>query len=377
VLAAGIVVGMAFYGYAAIRMYLPIALIAAGLVLIPQWRVFLRQRASRQMAMLFLVGLGILVAPLIWKHLTDPYINLRALELRPWATGDGVLERIFKIADRYPAHFSIPLLFESGDPNPALASPAGFGCLNWFMLPLLLIGMGTLAARALTSLPARLLLVLLVTYPAGDLLFGTASDPHVLRSFPGILWLSLTAAFGASVLVRWAAQYARSAALAAAAVLLVWGGWNHAQFLRAFFGPFNEDRNAIWVRNIDLQQACEWLKPRLDDLDAVFISEEGLTFPYAPTLVFVNHDPHQWFSQPREYAPGRPPFQNRQICDRFGKIRFIRDVEQTRTAIQTLKSHRIAMILRPDQAQLAGDHAKVGEIQIAGQTRFVLYEFAP
>ena len=129
---------------------------------------------------------------------------------------------------------------------------------------------------------------------------------------------------------------------------------------------------------MDLQIACQWLAPRLDQVDAVFITQQDRSFAYAPTLVFLNHDPARWFTEPgsRVYSEG-PRFAHSDFCQRFGKIHFMfpQDYMQARLAEITAddKPHRIIFIARPGEMRSAP--APSLEIRDpAGQPALLIYD---
>ena len=64
-------------------------------------------------------------------------------------------------------------------------------------------------------------------------------------------------------------------------------------------------------------EAAAWLKPRLADVDAVFVTTTRLNMPYVVMLVALQYDPQQWFGAPRETQVG--PWE---YYTRIGKLWF-------------------------------------------------------
>ena len=364
---AGLVTGIAMYGYAALRLLVPVTLLAIFLAAPTCWIPFARDRAARRTILAIAAGLLLTVGPLAWKHLTDPNINRRAAQTVAWEQGDSAGRRVLKVLARYPPHFGPDFLFVHGTYDPALSPPAGYGWLHWYGLPVTLAGACVLIRRARGSLSSRVLLAMLFAYPAGDLIFGQGTAPHPLRSFPGLVPISLTAAVGAVALVRWliagnpftrgastAAKWGAPAPLIAIA-FCAWVLVAHVLYLRQLFGPFNEDAGKYWQRHVDVMEACAWLKPRFDDVDAVFLTQEMLPFPHVLPLVFLEYDPRRWFAEPREYVPCPPTLQAEVVCARFGKVRLMYQPDRAEGELTAMGSderrQRVVLILRPRQQQ--------------------------
>jgi 4-amino-4-deoxy-L-arabinose transferase-like glycosyltransferase len=371
-LLAGLVAGVACYGYATLRLVIPVTLIAIVLVVPRCWLRALREPASRRPLLAIGAGLVITIGPLAWTHLTDPLINRRATMTLAGRENDTAAGRALAALRRYPPHFSPAYLFRQGVTHPALAPPPGYGWLHWYALPLLLAGAAALVWRWRRSPSARVVIAMLLAYPAGDLLFGLKLEPHPLRSFGGVVPMSLIAAVGAVAMVRWMraesfGPAARGGSTPAASGGAKWGAaawlvagafcaWvlvSHALYLRVFFGPFNDDTAKYWQRHVDLMQACELIKPHVGEVDAVFCTRELMIYPYALTCVFLEHDPRRWFDEPREYVPGPVELGEALACARYGKVRFLYDPPRAMQELSAMaaddRRQRVILILRPSQ----------------------------
>ena len=404
---AGLITGVAMYGYAALRLLIPVTLLAIFLAAPRGWFRFARERAGRRTLIAIAAGLLLTVGPLAWAHLTDPHINRRAAQTVVWAQDDSAAQRVLKVLRRYPPHYGLDFLFARGTPDPALSPPAGYGWLHWYALPLVLIGAGGVMWRARASRSSRVLLAMLLAYPSGDLVFGQGTAPHPLRSFPGLVPISLLAAVAALALARWLlagnpfspaaggglearvsdplSQPAASGgakckwrALAPLVIgaLCMWVLVTHVLYLRQLFGPFNDDTGKYWQRHVDVMDACAWLRPRFDDVDAVFLTQEMLPFPHVLALVFLEYDPRRWFADEREYVPCPPTLQADVVCARFGKVRLMYQPERATAELSAMDAdgqrQRVVLMLRPRQRPPG--RTPVAEVRHSGVVWLYLYD---
>jgi len=163
-----------------------------------------------------------------------------------------------------------------------------------------------------------------------------------------------------------------------AASFAVWVLVSHLLFVTYFFGRFNDEPDRVMVRQIDLMQACDWLRPRLASVDAVFCTDENMIIPHDNLLVYLNYSPRQWFDEPRDYATGEPPYYRRHVCTRFGKIRIMyhpdRSAEELRELASNGRTDHVVLILRPEQIALAGGHRPALVIGPPSSPFLVVYE---
>lgn len=350
-LLAGLAAGLACYGYAAIRIYLPILLLLAALATCRHWWPLAKRRPFA--AALLAAGFALLFIPLLKVHLTDPNINTRARGSWVWEPADAPSTRLAKAANRYLPHFSPSFLFRRGALDVVQKPPNGFGQIHWFMLPLLLAGVLAIVPRLKNSPAARFLAVAVLLYPAGDLLIRDANGPSALRSLPGAWSLLLLAAVGAHWLWRFRPAPGFSSALrwSVTGLFLAVTLASISLHLCRFYGPYN-DEPALWAkRNVDLQQAIAWLKGQWADVDMV-VCEGGQGFLYAPVLVYLRYDPESWFAgetyRGHVQASG---YENMNLCLRFGKMNMLLDWSLVQPVMkQELPRHRpgrVVFILRP------------------------------
>ena len=336
---AGLGAGVACYGYAAIRIYLPVLLLAIVLVTWRAWRARWRDVVGRRTVIAAAAGFVACFAPLAYKHLTDPAINVRGRQTWVWSGSDSPVERVGKALARYPGHFGPRFLFVEGSTDPAQSPPRGFGATHWYVLPLLLAGVVALSAAARRNPAARVALAALLAYPAGDLLSANVG-PNALRSFPGAWALVLVAAVGAVAAWRWLRARGRRLAVGAAVALGAVVVVSNVLYLRSLFGQrFNRDTAKFYARNVDLLEALDFIRPELDRIDAVLITQADRSFLYAPTLVYLNWRPGRWFDgvRVRSRSAG-DKYGGADLVWRFDKFAFLFTGEQTGPMLAELRA---------------------------------------
>lgn len=366
--AAGAVAGICCYGYYAVRLFLPAFVVGAVLV---TWRGWWRAVRSREgavaIAALVLAG-SLLAGPLLWKHLTSPEMASRGRTVGwVWSESDTVGEKVAKALARYPGHFGSEFLFQSGDRNPALSPPRGVGLFHWYDLPLMLLGGAVLLRRAPGSRAARILLLWIALYPIADLLTQHASM-HSLRSLPGVPGLTLAAAVGAGTGWKWLAGRSRRAAVYVAVAAVVLALVVNIRFVWLYFTEFRADKSPQIVYAVDVLEAARWLRPRLDEVDAVFITGTA-SHPAIISLVGLRYDPARWFRDEREMIRGPLPngwYRDEDVCRRYGKIHVMLDDEslgEIERLLQNARRDRVVFIVRPGELGLERYAAPVFQVR--------------
>ena len=364
---AGLVFGLSFYGYWAVRMFLPLFLIAAvGLTWNSWWRQIKNRRGALAVGA-FVLALAVTGGPLLWRHLSDPAIAKRA-EIQGWIwnESDGLIEKIAKAAARYPGHFGPDFLFINGDNDPAYSPLTDTALFHWYDLPFLLLGLIVCVRQARSSAAARLLLLWIILYPVADLL-ARHSSLHALRSLPGLPALILLAALGAVRVSEWFRDRRAGivpvgyAALGLAAVFNV-------LFLKQFYFDRNQTVEKFFANQVDHFRACDWLRPRLSGADAVFWSGSA-AHRYIYTVVCLGYDPAQWFREVREIIPGPLPgglFAHEDIYLRVGKFHFVFGDASSKTALNELlhndRPDRVIFVVRPGELGLQRNAPPVFEV---------------
>lgn len=362
-LLAGLVAGGVCYGYAAVRLVLPLLLLAGVALTARRWWHLARTRRGAAALAALLLGGAATFGPLAYQHLVHPEgIARRAGYVLLWEPGDSPGARIGKVAARYLAHFGPDFLFVTGE-HQELYSAHGYGTLHWYALPLLLAGLAAVAARAGQSAAARLLLAWLVLYPLGDCFYRhalyTAPDGtqrmslYLLRSAPGLPGLTLLAAAGAAAAHGWLRRRRPRAAGPAAAVYALAALVAAAGFVRYYFADHPRRPAVYHAFHADLMEACAWLRPRVDSADAVFITASQMNVPYIVTLVGVQLEPEAWFRAERDVRT----FEGWEWEHHFrvGKFHFVHD-RTSYAALDTLlrngRPDRVIFIMRPGETAL-------------------------
>ncbi len=220
-----------------------------------------------------------------------------------WGPEDSPTTKAGKALARYPGHFGPGFLFQQGDENFDW-NPAQAGAFGWYMLPLLLAGLGAAVRRGRRSGASRTLLLWLAVFPLCDVMLTHPPRESVsaMRSSPGLAAFVLLGAIGAEEVWRWLrAQSMRQAAGVAAvgvcATIALTGRFAHQYFRQM---PSNRD---TWVhQRLDVLDAAQYLRGRAGDVDAVLILPNNLFLPYIYFVVGLPFDVQEWFGGPREFA---------------------------------------------------------------------------
>ncbi|MBI4457166.1 MAG: glycosyltransferase family 39 protein [Acidobacteria bacterium] len=354
---AGAVAGICCYGYPAVRLFLPVFLLSAVLVTWRGWWDRLKTRSGVLAIGAILITGAATFGPLMWKHVTDAEINKRGQATWVWSQSDTPGEKIQKVLSRYPGHFGTDFLFIHGDRDIALSPPPGNGLFHWYMLPMMIVGLIVSILRFKSSRAARVLLTWLALYPVADLL-NEHPSMHALRSLPGLCALILLAALGAVIAGKWLWGRHRLAAVAIACVMAIAVIVQNARFIGQFFGDFNRQPEKYSVYGVDILEACEWLRPRFSNVDAVFCTGSSIPHPAIYTLVGLRYDPKQWFRDVRNVVSGPLPggaYKGEEIYSRYGKMYFLLG-EFNRSVLEELSQNgrrdHVIFIVRPGELGL-------------------------
>jgi 4-amino-4-deoxy-L-arabinose transferase-like glycosyltransferase len=348
-LLAGLLTGLACYGYLAMRVFFPAGLLLAGVLNARALLDFLEHTNGRRTLAAFALGLAATLGPLAWSHATDPYIAKRAGEFTSWSAQDGWSERVAKVAARYPGTLGPDFLFVRGDRFGIHTIP-GSAPLRGYAAPLLLAGIAAVCLTLKRSPASRTLLALTLAYPLADAL-ARHDGPHLLRSAPGIAALSLLAGLGAASTLTWLSRLKRAPAVAVACALALWVAISTARFVGPFYRDFNRDATMVQYFNADLLEALDWVKPRFAGADELWVSmtvSSAMDQPFVLALVGLDYDPKRWFSEAKETV-------HREDTDRIrsvGKIHFIfagDDAAPLRALSQDSAQSHVLVIARPGE----------------------------
>jgi 4-amino-4-deoxy-L-arabinose transferase-like glycosyltransferase len=364
-LAAGAVAGLCCYGYPAVRLFAPVFLCFAGILVVLAARRSMSVRETARGVAAYAAGMAAVLGPLAYEHFAHAEsIGRRGATLWVWSPDDSPGVRAGKVLARYAAHFDPRFLFLHGDLYEVnfAAGPEWLpsGQLPWYVLPLLLAGIIALAGQARRSPAARIALLFLVLYPLGDCLHlhGDPTHPrtglHALRSAIGLCGIVLVSAAGAAWAFERLCRASRPTAAVVAGALGVAAIALTGVFLVYYFGGHTRRPAVRHGFHVDLVESCRRLRPQEAGFDAIFCTTKSVNQPSYITLVMMGHDPTRWFAEPRDLrrAEGVGTSDDWDYCYRYGKWWFLydRSVEQELIGLaRNGRRDRVALILRPEE----------------------------
>ena len=287
------------YGYAAIRPYIPALLIGTLIVTFPAWLSRLRQKGGVRGIACLATGFAIPFGVLVFKHLADPQMNIRASQTWVWKDATTLGGKISAVIIHYFSHFAPGFLFIHGAADLSQMPPAGFGMFHWYELALMLFGLVAVLATLRSSYASRILLVAVLAYPIGDTLSGYVTEPQALRSMVGMWALVLLSAEGYSGW-KWLGQKRPRLVPTVVTVFAAWVFVSVAIFLYCFFGSYNRNQGVYLARTVGIQEVCQWLKPRLKPDDLVFWSPQNIPSFTPPSWCICNTTPRS--GSPRRWS---------------------------------------------------------------------------
>jgi len=102
-------------------------------------------------------------------------------------------------------------------------------------------------------------------------------------------------------------------------------------------------------------EACDGLRARVDDGDAVFCTTDGMNQPYIITLAALGYDPQRWFHEQRDLS--FVTSEGFDIYTRYGKMHFMygQSFMPALTELQQSNQlNRVIFIVRPGELGLEG-----------------------
>ncbi|MFA5252444.1 MAG: glycosyltransferase family 39 protein [Phycisphaerae bacterium] len=350
----GVLAGVGCFGYHSIRIFVPVLILAAVLFNLPGWWKTIKTRKGALSVALFVLGFAATFGQLLYQHIFNPEgIGRHAYFQTDWVGSASLVDSLKNVPLRYIQHFGADFLFLRGDHYAIQGPPVG-GQFHWYALPLMISGAILVLRKFKTSASLRTLAAFVLTYPIGDCLGWNLLSTHALRSAPGLCALVLLSAAGFTAAVRWLWKQNHSIAWATIMVFMASVIALNARFFYHFYGEFNRRPEIYHMFHVDLIEACDWLKPRFDDFDAVYITTEGFITPYVITTVAIGYDPQKWFSEPHEFtAP-----EEWDIYTRYGKLYFMYKDYFKRPDTKFLPD-RTLFIIRPDETPIENTPLKV------------------
>jgi hypothetical protein len=161
------------------------------------------------------------------------------------------------------------------------------------------------------------------------------------------------------------------AVLAAAMSLVV--VWSGVTYLHRFYGSYNLQPEIYHGYHVDLLEACDFLRDRLPGADAVYCTAVGVKMPYVVTLVGLKYDPRQWFKDEKSTLT-RGQWD---VITSYGKMHFLYRQSDVRTMSEQIGkagSHRIYLVLRPQEAQRLPLPSPIKVIRCGAEPTLLIYE---
>jgi len=291
----GLLSGIGCYGYQPVRVFVPIFLFLIFILSPLRWLREMKKPKFLLAVIIFAAGFMVFFGPLLWQHIFHPHEINRHFYFQPERIGTvGLYESIRNTLYRYGQHFSPNFLFTDID----YISPPGEGLLSWYMVPLFAAGLIASAARLKTSVPVRITIAFILAYPVGDIL---AWGPPLssVRSVVGLCGIILLAAIGGVDTSEWLRKRHKAIASATTAAFFIIVLFFSVRYFHSFFGTINSQNDSMRQKfNCNLVEACEWIKPRFEDFDAIIFAHFGITNTVC--MVTLGYDPNRWFNDPKE-----------------------------------------------------------------------------
>ena len=353
--AAGVAIGLSPYTYASMKLFVPALLLGAALV----YRRPLRQqlRAGRnRWGFLAMLAVAVTVAgPMIRVTLTDwDRVNARALSESLFHTEPTVGAALAKTARQYTAHFGPDWLFVTGHPYVD-QSPRGFGQLNWYLAVLGPLGLAAMVRYRRENRAYSLVLVWLLLYPIASA--TTHGGVNAARAACGAAVFPLIGGIGLATLWdRWLPAVTARIALASVAALAiaVLGG----RFVYHYFAVYPDDPEVQARYQVEFREAMDYLRPRRDRFDHVFISDqrsvsrlwhtsEAYIFP----LTYLPIEPQAFHATPKVEVPNPPGAAAFHYIARFGDFTFTINRHALAEYAAAFPAGRILLIARPGEVE--------------------------
>ncbi len=302
--AAGACAGLSLYTYASAKLFMPALLIVIA-VFYRRWlRTQLRTSGGRSALIVAALVALIVAGPMIKVHITDwDKVTARARTESLLHRESNTATALGTIAQQYAAHFGPDWLFITGH-SYVDQSPRGVGQLNWYMLPLLLLGVAAMARNWKQNRAYALLLAWLLLYPIASA--TTKGGVNAARAACGLAVFPLIGAVGLAMLLDYSGRAVRLRATLLAvsiAVILALG----ARFAYIYFAVHPGDPEVQARYQAEFRAAMDYVRDRRHLFDHIFISDarsvhrhlwhtsEAYIFP----LVYLPIEPADFQAMPK------------------------------------------------------------------------------
>ncbi|MHC4064274.1 MAG: ArnT family glycosyltransferase [Planctomycetota bacterium] len=354
-LAAGVAVGLSPYSYASTKLFVPALLIGIAILYRRALGQHLRRGQSRR-ALLVMIGAALVVAgPMLALTVTKwNKVNARAQSESLFHREPTLGAALSGTLRQYAAHFGPDWLFVTGHPYVD-QSPRGWGQLNWYMLPLLTLGLVAMVRYRKDNRAYLVVLIWMLLYPIASA--TTEGGVNAARAACGIAVFPLIGAIGAATLRdRWLrAPKARTivGALAAVAVTVLGG-----RFALHYFTVYPRDPEVQARYQTEFRQAMDYLRPRGDLFDHVFVSDrrsisrnwhtsEAYVFP----LTYLPIEPAEFHALPDKLELSPPDRVAFHFIARFGDFTFAINRQALDEYAASRPNSKILLIARPGEIQ--------------------------
>lgn len=178
---SGVTFGAAIYSFIAVRLALPVMLIALLLTFPVRLKRLMADPRSRFAVAAFVLGLFLASSPFLRTFLRHPeQVFGRAAYASVFSQPEGDRSRIVTVIGNYLLHFDPRFLFISGETSPGNARCL-LGMLHWYELALVPIGLVCAARAAPKNGMAKWCLVWLAIAPL-PAAFSVGGLPHAFRA---------------------------------------------------------------------------------------------------------------------------------------------------------------------------------------------------
>jgi len=145
----------------------------------------------------------------------------------------------------------------------------------------------------------------------------------------------LLAAWGFVVTVRLARRHGTKTAWGAAALVVTAVLVQDVRSMSVYFSEWPNRMPIYRTFHTDFMEACAWVRPRFDDVDAVLWTAADVNMPFAMTLVGLDYPPARWFKDEKVVVRGAGGWD---FYLRYGKNYFLYG-ERARPYVEALE-HR-------------------------------------
>jgi 4-amino-4-deoxy-L-arabinose transferase-like glycosyltransferase len=243
--------GLSLHTYSVAKAFVPLALIALGLIFLPEMKRFFTDRANRRTIIFAAILFIALAAPIYLFSFMGP-ANARFERISVGNTDNPAITFVTNIA----AHLNPKFLYLTGDANGRHTAPRTGGVLLLAAAPLFLCGLIALAVRHDRKLLVAPVLFLIGIVPSA---LTTDGIPHALRSIESAPFAHIISAGGAVFIFDLAAKLATPkiaiALMVAVCVAIVANG---AWFLNRYFTTYPDSSQPYF--QYGMQEAVEMSK---------------------------------------------------------------------------------------------------------------------